>query len=66
MNKPELEHAYYDSTRRFLEKQLINMTGDFRIYGSLGIAYAGLGLADQAITAGKLGRKWIISFLLLR
>jgi len=53
MNKPELEHAYYDSTRQFLEKQLIGMPGDFRIYSSLGIAYAGLGLADKAVNAGK-------------
>jgi len=53
MNKPELERAYYDSTRKFLEKRIIDFPEDQRLYSSLGIAYAGLGLNDKAISAGE-------------
>jgi serine/threonine-protein kinase len=53
MNKPELEHAYYDSTRKFLEKRKVDFPEDQRLYSSLGIAYAGLGLNDKAISAGE-------------
>ena len=53
MNKPELEHAYYDSTRIFLEKKIIDFPEDNRLYSSLGIAYAGLELDDKAIYAGE-------------
>jgi len=53
MNKPELKRAYYDSTRIFLEKRIIDFPDDQRLYSSLGIAYAGLGLDDKAISAGE-------------
>jgi tetratricopeptide (TPR) repeat protein len=53
MNKPELEHACYDSARIFLEKKIIDFPEDHRLYSSLGIAYAGLGLDDKAIYAGE-------------
>jgi tetratricopeptide (TPR) repeat protein len=53
MNKPELEHAYYDSTRIVIEKRKIDFPDDQRLYSSLGIAYAGLGLDDMAISEGK-------------
>jgi len=53
LNKPGLEHAYYDSTRIFLEKRIIDFPDDPRQYSSLGIAYAGLGLYDKAISAGE-------------
>jgi eukaryotic-like serine/threonine-protein kinase len=53
MNKPELKRAYYDSTRIFLEKRIIDFPDDQRLYSSLGIAYAGLGLDDEAISAGE-------------
>jgi TolB-like protein/Tfp pilus assembly protein PilF len=52
MDKPELEHAYYDSARIFLESRIINMPNDQRLYSSLGIAYAGLGFDEKAINAG--------------
>jgi TolB-like protein/Tfp pilus assembly protein PilF len=55
MNKPELEHAYYDSARIFLEKRIIDFPEDQRLYSSLGIVYAGLGLKGRAIEAGKRG-----------
>ena len=53
MKKPEQEHAYYDSTRIFLEKKIIDFPEDQRLYSSLGIAYAGLGLNDKAISRGE-------------
>jgi tetratricopeptide (TPR) repeat protein len=55
MNKPELEHAYWDSTRIILEPKKVTMPDDPRLYSSLGIAYAGLGLKEKAIEAGKRG-----------
>ena len=53
MNKPELEHAYYDSTRIFLEKRIIDFPDDQRLYSSLGIAYAGLGLKGKTIITSE-------------
>jgi TolB-like protein/Flp pilus assembly protein TadD len=53
MNKPELEHACWDSARFFLESRMVNMPDDPRLYSSLGIAYAGLGLNNKAISAGE-------------
>jgi tetratricopeptide (TPR) repeat protein len=53
MNKPELEHTCYDSARIFLESRIANMPNDQRLYSSLGIAYAGLGLDEKAINAGE-------------
>ena len=53
MNKHELEHAYWDSARIFLKKRIIDFPEDQRLYSSLGIAYAGLGLDDKAISAGE-------------
>jgi tetratricopeptide (TPR) repeat protein len=55
MKKPEQEHDYYDSTRIFLEKRRNNFPDDQRFYSSLGIVYAGLGLKEKAIEAGKKG-----------
>ena len=53
MNKPELEHAYFDSTRMLIERRLIDYPDDQRLYSTLGIAYAGLGLGQKAIAAGE-------------
>jgi tetratricopeptide (TPR) repeat protein len=53
MNKPEMEYTYYDSTRKFLEKRIIDFPEDQRLYSSLGIVYAGLGLDDKAISEGE-------------
>ena len=55
MNKHDLELACYDSTRIFLEKRRNNFPDDQRLYSSLGIVYAGLGLKEKAIEAGKRG-----------
>ena len=53
MNKPDLEHDYYDSARIFLEKRRTDFPDDQRLYSSLGIAYAGLGIDGKAISAGE-------------
>jgi tetratricopeptide (TPR) repeat protein len=55
MNKPELEHVNYDSAMVFLKYRMVNMPDDPRLYSSLGIVYAGLGLKEKAIEAGKRG-----------
>jgi TolB-like protein/Tfp pilus assembly protein PilF len=55
MNKPELSRAYYDSARIFLEHKIVEMHDDPALYSSLGIAYAGLGLKEKAVKAGKRG-----------
>jgi TolB-like protein len=55
MNKPELEHACYDSARIFIEHKMVKMTDDSRLFSSLGVVYAGLGLKEKAIEAGKKG-----------
>ncbi len=53
MNKHELEHAYYDSTRIVLEKRLIEFPQDQRLYSSLGVVYAGLGIEEKAIVTSE-------------
>jgi TolB-like protein/Tfp pilus assembly protein PilF len=53
MNKPELERAYYDSTRMLLEEKIIDFPEDPSLYSSLGIAYAGLGLKEKAIITSE-------------
>ncbi|MBN2863530.1 MAG: hypothetical protein JXN62_10235 [Bacteroidales bacterium] len=53
MDKPELEHAYYDSTRMLIEKKIIDFPQDQRLYSTLGIAYAGLGYNEKAIAMSE-------------
>ena len=53
MNQPDLEFAYYDSARIFLENKITQIEEDPRMLSSLGIAYAGLGFIDQAINTGN-------------
>ncbi|MCX6225351.1 MAG: tetratricopeptide repeat protein, partial [Bacteroidia bacterium] len=56
MNKPDLERAYYDSTRVFLEKlqkSKPEYQADARVINTLGLVYAGLGQPDQAIKLGE-------------
>jgi TolB-like protein len=55
MNKPEFEHACYDSALFFLKRRMVNMPDDPRLFSSLGIAYGGLGQKEKAIEAGKRG-----------
>ena len=53
MNSPELEYAYYDSARILIEKKIVDLPEDQRLYSSLGIAYAGLGFEEKAIAASE-------------
>jgi TolB-like protein/Tfp pilus assembly protein PilF len=59
MGKPELEHAYYDSSRLVLEDKIKITPDDSRLYSSLGIAYAGLGHKKEAIEAGEKAVKML-------
>ena len=59
MNKPELERANWDSARVLLEKRIKDFPRDQRLYSSLGIAYAGLGLHEEAINAGEKAVKLV-------
>ncbi len=56
MKKPDLERAYYDSTRVFLEKLQKSKPAyqtDARVISTLGLVQAGLGHPDQAIKLGE-------------
>ena len=56
MNKPDLERAYYDSARVYLEKlqeSKPEYQADARVISSLGLIQAGLGHPDQAIKLGE-------------
>jgi serine/threonine-protein kinase len=53
MGQLELARTYFDSARIILEAELPGRPDDGRIYSSLGITYAGLGLKEEAIRAGE-------------
>ncbi len=54
MEKPDLAHAMYDSTRGMLEELLESGFDDFSVHICLGMAYAGLGRRDDAVREGRL------------
>lgn len=45
---------YYDSARIHLETKIIEIPDDSRYHSSLGLAYAGLGMKQEAIREGEL------------
>ncbi|MGD8698630.1 MAG: tetratricopeptide repeat protein [Gemmatimonadales bacterium] len=55
MDKPELARQHLDSAVALLEAELREAPEDSRLYGALGIAYAGLGRVEDAIRAGERG-----------
>jgi serine/threonine protein kinase/Tfp pilus assembly protein PilF len=55
MNDNELAKKYYDEARNILEAKIQEDPNDARFRSSLGIAYAGLGLKEDAIREGKKG-----------
>jgi len=57
IGRPELAKNYYDSARIHLENKLEERPDDSRVYASLGIAYAGLGLKEEAVRAGQTAVK---------
>jgi TolB-like protein/Tfp pilus assembly protein PilF len=44
---------HFETERNFLLEKISESGDDSRLYGSLGIAYAGLGMKEQALKAGK-------------
>jgi TolB-like protein/Flp pilus assembly protein TadD len=55
MGQSEAARRAYDAARKMLEDKLRAQPGDDRYYGSLGVAYAGLGRKKEAVEAGKKG-----------
>ena len=55
MGQPEAARRAYDAARKMIEDKLRAQPGDDRSYGSLGVAYAGLGRKKEAVEAGKKG-----------
>ena len=53
LNNQHKAYQYYDSARVFFINQLAASPGNADLYGSLGIAYAGLADKAKAIVAGK-------------
>jgi len=56
MRKPDLERQYYDSTRIFLinlQERSVENWNDPRVWGALGIAWAGLGTTGKALACAE-------------
>ena len=53
MNMPGKAYEYFDAARVTLESIILKNPDDPRLYSAIGIAYAGLGLKEKAIEAGK-------------
>jgi len=52
-DEPQLARAYYDSARASLEGKTRERPAESLFHSQLGLAYAGLGRADEAIREGK-------------
>jgi len=52
----QLEQSNYETAQKILIDKIAERPGDPRLHSSLGIAYAGLGLKEEAITEGLQGR----------
>ncbi len=44
---------YFEESRKVLEEALKELPDDARIYSSLGLTYAGLGMKEDAVAAGE-------------
>ena len=55
LNLQEKASEYFSSARNSLESKIRKDPDDPRLYSAVGIAYAGLGLKEKAIEAGKRG-----------
>jgi TolB-like protein/Flp pilus assembly protein TadD/predicted Ser/Thr protein kinase len=53
MGKPHLKEAYSDSARVILEPRVKSHPGEARFHSQLGLAYAGLGRKELAISEGR-------------
>jgi TolB-like protein/Tfp pilus assembly protein PilF len=52
MERPEPARAHYDSARSILEARVAAMPDEPRFHANLGLAYAGLGRAEEAVREG--------------
>jgi len=52
-NKIDLARNAFNSAKVYLEKQILDEPGDFRLYGGLGLTCAALGEKEKAIKLGK-------------
>ena len=52
MKMPDKAHEYFDSARITIESGILKDPDDPRLYSALGIAYAGLGQKEKAISQG--------------
>jgi tetratricopeptide (TPR) repeat protein len=57
LNEPELAGADYDEARIVLEEELHQRPDDAFLHSALGLAYAGLGIKEEALREGELGAK---------
>jgi len=55
MNMPRKAFEYYDSARVKLESGILKNPEDPRLYSAVGFVFAGLGLKEKAVEAGKKG-----------
>ena len=55
MERKEEAREAFDETRTSIEALIRERPDDFRLYGALGIALAGLGRKEEAVAAGKKG-----------
>ena len=55
MGQSESAQRFYDSARIMLEGKVRTQPDDDRFYGSLGVAYAGLGRKKEAMETGRKG-----------
>ncbi len=55
MNKQSEADKYYNSALITLDSMIIKNPEDSRLYSALGIAYAGIGMKEKAIEAGRKG-----------
>ncbi len=53
MKMPDKAHEYFDSARITIESKILRDPDDPRLYSAAGIAYAGLGQKEKAISAGE-------------
>lgn len=52
-NQPQLEYIYCDSVRIILERKIQSQPENAWLHSKLGLAYAGLGLKEEAIRKGR-------------
>ncbi len=53
MSEEKLARKHFQSARKILEAKLIELPDDARLFSSLGVAYAGLGMKEEALAAGN-------------